>query len=63
MQPDVLVGRDEDFTDKEFPMAPLLAVEVLSPSTRADVIGGAEFVTTLPFAFAVRPADLVRPRA
>ncbi|WP_033437343.1 Uma2 family endonuclease [Saccharothrix sp. NRRL B-16314] len=33
LQPDVLVGRDVDFTDKLLPVAPLLAVEVLSPST------------------------------
>lgn len=34
LQPDVLVGRDVDFTEKDLPVAPLLAVEVLSPSTR-----------------------------
>ncbi|CAN5249825.1 hypothetical protein BH20ACT5_BH20ACT5_12800 [soil metagenome] len=34
LQPDVLVARDADFTDKDLPTAPLLAVEVLSPSTR-----------------------------
>lgn len=33
VQPDVLVGRDGDFTDKLLPVAPLLAVEVLSPSS------------------------------
>jgi Uma2 family endonuclease len=33
LQPDVLVGRFEDFTDKNLPVAPLLAVEVFSPST------------------------------
>lgn len=33
LQPDVLVGRDEDFTEKNLPVAPLLAVEVLSPSS------------------------------
>lgn len=33
LQPDVLVGRDEDFTDKLLPVAPLLAVEVISPSS------------------------------
>lgn len=33
LQPDVLVGRAEDFTDKLLPTAPLLTVEVLSPST------------------------------
>lgn len=34
MQPDLLVARREDFTDRDLPTAPLLAVEVLSPSTR-----------------------------
>jgi Uma2 family endonuclease len=33
VQPDVLVARREDLTDKHLPVAPLLAVEVLSPST------------------------------
>jgi Uma2 family endonuclease len=34
IQPDVLVGRDADFTPKDLPTAPALAVEVLSPSSR-----------------------------
>ncbi|MFT4233458.1 MAG: Uma2 family endonuclease [Microbacterium sp.] len=34
MQPDVLVARRDAFTDRELASAPLLAVEVLSPSTR-----------------------------
>ena len=34
LQPDVLVARRADFTKKDLPTAPLLAVEVLSPSTR-----------------------------
>lgn len=34
MQPDLLVARRVDFTDRDLPVAPLLAVEVLSPSTR-----------------------------
>ena len=33
VQPDVLVARDTDLTEKLLPVAPLLAVEVLSPST------------------------------
>lgn len=33
-QPDVLVARREDFTDRDLPAVPVLAVEVLSPSTR-----------------------------
>lgn len=33
LQPDVLVGREEDFTEKLLPTAPLLAVEILSPSS------------------------------
>lgn len=34
LQPDLLVAVSSDLTDKELPGAPLLAVEVLSPSTR-----------------------------
>ncbi len=34
MQPDVLVARRADFTSRDLPVAPLLAVEILSPSTR-----------------------------
>ena len=33
VQPDVLVARRDDLTEKFLPVAPLLAVEVLSPST------------------------------
>jgi Uma2 family endonuclease len=33
LQPDVLVGHAEDFTDKLLPVPPVLAVEVLSPSS------------------------------
>jgi Uma2 family endonuclease len=33
LQPDVLVGRSEDFTEKDLPLPPLLVVEVRSPST------------------------------
>jgi len=33
LQPDVLVARDEDLTEKLLPVGPVLAVEVLSPST------------------------------
>jgi Uma2 family endonuclease len=33
LQPDVLVGRYEDLTERYLPVAPLLAVEVLSPSS------------------------------
>ena len=36
LQPDVLVGRDEDFTEKLLPVAPLLAVEVFSPSSKLN---------------------------
>lgn len=32
--PDLLVARRRDFTEKNLPIAPLLAVEILSPSTR-----------------------------
>ena len=34
MQPDLLVAHGDDFTEKDLPTAPMLAVEVLSPSTR-----------------------------
>jgi len=34
LQPDLLVARRVDLTDSELPTAPLLAVEILSPSTR-----------------------------
>jgi Uma2 family endonuclease len=38
VQPDVLVARRADLTDKYLPVAPLLAVEVLSPSTASNDI-------------------------
>ena len=34
MIPDVLVARTSDLTDRDLPLPPVLAVEVLSPSTR-----------------------------
>ncbi|MGI8887932.1 MAG: Uma2 family endonuclease [Nocardioidaceae bacterium] len=34
MQPDLLVARREEVTERDLPAAPVLAVEVLSPSTR-----------------------------
>jgi Uma2 family endonuclease len=34
VEPDLLVARKSDFTQRDLPVAPLLAVEVLSPSTR-----------------------------
>jgi Uma2 family endonuclease len=34
LQPDLLVARKTDFTARDLPVAPLLAVEILSPSTR-----------------------------
>lgn len=34
LEPDVLVARVDDLTERDLPTAPLLAVEVLSPSTR-----------------------------
>lgn len=36
LQPDLLVCRDEDLTEKRLVAAPLLAVEVLSPSTASN---------------------------
>lgn len=35
MQPDLLVARRADFTERDLPTAPVLAIEVLSPNTRA----------------------------
>jgi Uma2 family endonuclease len=37
--PDILVARRRDFTDTDLPAAPLLVVEVLSPSTRRVDLG------------------------
>jgi Uma2 family endonuclease len=34
LQPDLLVAREDDFTESSLPVAPLLVVEILSPSTR-----------------------------
>jgi Uma2 family endonuclease len=34
LQPDLLLAKVSDFSDRDLPTAPLLAVEVLSPSTR-----------------------------
>lgn len=34
IQPDLVVAGVDDFTDRDLPVAPILAVEVLSPSTR-----------------------------
>ncbi len=34
LQPDVLVARFDDLTEKNLPVAPVLAVEVISPSSR-----------------------------
>ena len=34
LQPDVLVARKADLTERDLPVAPLLVVEVLSPSTK-----------------------------
>lgn len=39
VQPDLLVARRSDFTDRDLPVAPLLALEVLSPSTRHIDLG------------------------
>lgn len=35
LQPDLVVAATEDFTERDLPGAPVLAVEVLSPSTRS----------------------------
>lgn len=39
LQPDIVVGRLTDFTQAELPAPPVLAVEVLSPSTRRNDLG------------------------
>jgi Uma2 family endonuclease len=39
MQPDVLVARRAELTDRNLPAPPVLAVEVLSPSTRRIDLG------------------------
>lgn len=39
MQPDLLVARRADFTHRDLPVPPLLAVEVLSPNTRLLDLG------------------------
>ncbi len=39
VQPDLLVTRRSDSTERDLPVAPLLAVEVLSPSTRHIDLG------------------------
>jgi Uma2 family endonuclease len=39
VEPDLLVARRSDLTDRDLPTAPLLAVEVLSPSTRHIDLG------------------------
>jgi Uma2 family endonuclease len=40
VQPDIVVARRDDLTEKHLPVAPLLAVEVLSPSTASnDILG------------------------
>ncbi len=39
LQPDLLVARRSDFTARDLPTSPLLAVEILSPSTRHIDLG------------------------
>jgi Uma2 family endonuclease len=39
LEPDIVVARRSDVTDKNLPAAPLLAIEVLSPSTRLFDLG------------------------
>lgn len=69
VQPDLLVAGRGDFTSRDLPTAPLLAVEVLSESTEhydrmydevAKVTGDEVFrATRRPFGVEVRPADLI----
>ncbi|MBM7366406.1 Uma2 family endonuclease [Gordonia hydrophobica] len=37
IQPDLIIARTADLTDHDLPTAPLLAIEVLSPSTRGSI--------------------------
>jgi Uma2 family endonuclease len=39
VEPDLLVARRQDFTRRDLPGAPLLAIEVVSPSTRRTDLG------------------------
>ncbi|AHH95028.1 Uma2 family endonuclease [Kutzneria albida] len=62
VQPDLLVARDEDLTDKNLPVAPLLVVEVLSPSTALNDLNTKKAVYQrmgVPSYWVVDPADPV----
>ncbi|HEY3606957.1 MAG TPA: Uma2 family endonuclease [Pseudonocardiaceae bacterium] len=62
LQPDVLVARTEDFTAKNLPVAPLLAVEVLSPSSVVTDLNNKKSVYQrmgVPSYWVVDPLDLV----
>ncbi len=60
LQPDLLVARRGDFTDRDLPVAPLLAVEVLSPSTRlidADLVRARYQAAGCPSYWVVEPDE------
>jgi Uma2 family endonuclease len=62
LQPDVLVARTEDFTTKNLPVAPLLAVEVLSPSSVVTDLNNKKSVYQrmgVPSYWVIDPLDLV----
>lgn len=62
LQPDVLVFRRDDVTSKHLPLAPLLAVEVVSPSTKAidlTLKKSAYEVLGVPSYWVVDPLELV----
>ena len=60
LQPDVLVAREEDLTDKMLPVAPVLAVEVFSPSSVLNDLNNKKAVYQrlgVPSYWVVDPAD------
>jgi Uma2 family endonuclease len=67
LQPDLLVTRRSDTTERNLPVAPLLAIEVLSPSTRlidlnlkrACLEGAETWTADAPFDVALSPDSLV----
>jgi Uma2 family endonuclease len=64
LQPDVIVARRSDLTERDLPAAPLLAVEVLSPSTRrVDLVLKAELyaVAGCPSYWTIDPGDADTP--
>lgn len=65
LQPEVLVARRCDLTDRHLPSAPVLAVEVYSPSSRlvdVNLKRAAYARLDAPFPVRVRPVDLTARR-